>query len=100
MRTFVSHFGRHGRFGREWKGMVLSLGVFFFHSESFKAIEEIEMKVLDIIKSFKVWQDFLKLFGDGDTLIVLKFSLILVPDGIEESFEFILGAGFEGVEAG
>jgi hypothetical protein len=28
-----------------------------------------------------------------------KLSLILEPDGIKESSEFILGAGFEGVEA-
>ena len=50
--------------------MVLILGVFFVNSESFKAIEEIEMKGFDIIKIFKVWQHFLKLFGNRDTLIM------------------------------
>lgn len=70
MRSFVSRFRRNGRFGREWKEIVLNLGVFFVHSKSFKAIEEIEMKGFDIIKSFKVWLHFLKLFGNQDTLIM------------------------------
>jgi hypothetical protein len=70
VRSFVSHFRRNGRFGREWKGIVLDLGVLFVHSEGFKAIEEIKMKSFDIIKSFKVRHHFFKLFGDGETLIM------------------------------
>ncbi len=55
MRAFVSHFGGHGRFGREGERIVLVLGVLLVHSEGLKAFEEIEMEILDIIKSFELW---------------------------------------------